>query len=127
MAAVEKAEAEKILQVKRAEADAEAKYLSGVGIARQRQAITEGLRESVLAFSHNVPGTSAKDVMDMVMVTQYFDTMKEIGNSSKNTTIFIPHGPGHVQDVAEQVRNGIIQGNAIPGEAGPNASSMDRF
>eukprot|EP00246_Nothoceros_aenigmaticus_P004812 TRINITY_DN16516_c0_g1_i1.p1 TRINITY_DN16516_c0_g1~~TRINITY_DN16516_c0_g1_i1.p1 ORF type:complete len:293 (-),score=51.06 TRINITY_DN16516_c0_g1_i1:392-1270(-) len=122
MAAVEKAEAEKILQVKRAEADAEAKYLSGVGIARQRQAITDGLRESVLAFSHNVPGTSAKDVMDMVMVTQYFDTMKEIGNSSKNTTIFIPHGPGHVQDVAEQVRNGIMQGGAMPVEASSTSS-----
>jgi regulator of protease activity HflC (stomatin/prohibitin superfamily) len=82
MAAVDKAEAEKILQVKRAEGEAEAKYLSGYGIARQRQAITEGLRESVLAFSNNVPGTSAKDVMDLVLVTQYFDTMKEIGNSS---------------------------------------------
>ncbi|KAG6551422.1 hypothetical protein Mapa_007068 [Marchantia paleacea] len=114
MAAVEKAEAEKILQVKRAEAEAEAKYLSGVGIARQRQAITNGLRDSVLAFSHNVPGTSAKDVMDMVLITQYFDTMKELGSSSRNTTVFIPHGPGHVSDIADQIRNGLLQGKAIP-------------
>jgi hypothetical protein len=82
MAAVEKAEAEKILQAKKAEGEAEAKYLSGYGITRQHQAITEGLHESVLAFSNNVPGTSAKDVMDLVLVTQYFDTMMEIGNSS---------------------------------------------
>ncbi|CAM6020195.1 unnamed protein product [Sphagnum balticum] len=81
-AAVEKAEAEKILQVKEAEGEAEAKYLSGYGITRQHQAITEGLRESMLAFSNNVPGTSAKDVMDLVLVTHYFDTTKEIGNSS---------------------------------------------
>ena len=40
------------------------------------QAIVDGLRESVLAFSHNVEGTSPKDVLDMVLVTQYFDTMK---------------------------------------------------
>merc|ERR1711988_1614613 len=40
----EKAEAEKILQVKAAEADAESKHLSGVGVARQRAAIVEGLR-----------------------------------------------------------------------------------
>ncbi len=112
MAAVDKAEAEKILQVKRAEGEAEAKYLSGYGIARQRQAITEGLRESVLAFSNNVPGTSAKDVMDLVLVTQYFDTMKEIGNSSKNTTVFLPHGPGHVGDITNQIRNGLMQGSA---------------
>jgi hypothetical protein len=36
--------------VKAAEADAEAKYLAGTGIARQRQAIINGLRESVLSF-----------------------------------------------------------------------------
>ncbi|KAJ7525074.1 hypothetical protein O6H91_17G035200 [Diphasiastrum complanatum] len=113
MAAVEKGEAEKILQVKKAEGEAEAKYLSGLGIARQRQAITDGLRENVLMFSNEVPGTSAKDVMDMVMVTQYFDTMKDIGNSAKNTTMFIPHGPGHVSDIAEQIRNGIVQGHAV--------------
>ncbi|KAH9322582.1 hypothetical protein KI387_017221, partial [Taxus chinensis] len=89
----DKAEAEKILQIKRAEAEAETKFLSGQGIARQRQAIVDGLRDSVLAFSVNVPGTTAKDVMDMVLVTQYFDTMKEIGASSKSTSVFIPHGP----------------------------------
>jgi len=66
VAANEKAEAEKILQVKRAEGDAEAKYLAGVGVARQRQAIVDGLRESVLAFADGVPGTTPKDVMDMV-------------------------------------------------------------
>ncbi|PRQ20981.1 hypothetical protein RchiOBHm_Chr7g0234121 [Rosa chinensis] len=37
---------------------AESKYLSGLGIARQGQAIVDGLRDSVLAFSENVPGTS---------------------------------------------------------------------
>jgi len=72
----ERAEAEKILQVKRAEGEAESKYLSGVGVARQRQAIVDGLRESVLAFSSHVDGTSPKDVLDMVLLTQYFDTMK---------------------------------------------------
>lgn len=112
LATQEKAEGEKILQVKRAEAEAEAKYLSGVGIARQRQAIVDGLRESVLAFSDNVPGTSAKDVMDMILVTQYFDTMKEIGAAAKSSTVFIPHGPGAVRDVAEQIRNGLLQGSA---------------
>lgn len=112
VAANEKAEAEKILQIKRAEGEAESKYLSGLGIARQRQAIVDGLRDSVLAFSENVPGTSAKDVMDMVMVTQYFDTMKEIGASSKSSAVFVPHGPGAVKDIASQIREGLLQGNA---------------
>jgi len=112
MATQDKAEAEKILQIKRAEAEAESKYLSGLGIARQRQAIVDGLRESVLAFSDNVPGTTAKDVMDMVLVTQYFDTMKEIGASSKSSSVFIPHGPGAVHDVAGQIRGGLLQAHA---------------
>ncbi|KAK1383694.1 Hypersensitive-induced response protein 1 [Heracleum sosnowskyi] len=112
VAANEKAEAEKILQIKRAEGEAESKYLSGLGIARQRQAIVDGLRDSVLAFSENVPGTSAKDVMDMVLVTQYFDTMKDIGASSKSSAVFVPHGPGAVKDIASQIREGLLQGNA---------------
>ncbi|PWA90019.1 hypothetical protein CTI12_AA105130 [Artemisia annua] len=41
LASVYKGEADKILQVKKAEA----KYLGGVDVARQRQAITDGLRE----------------------------------------------------------------------------------
>ncbi|XP_075502441.1 protein PPLZ12 [Primulina tabacum] len=109
LASVYKGEAEKILQVKKAEADAEAKYLGGVGVARQRQAITDGLRENILNFSHKVEGTSAKEVMDLIMITQYFDTIKDLGNSSKNTTVFIPHGPGHVRDIGDQIRNGLME------------------
>ncbi|XP_010536526.1 PREDICTED: hypersensitive-induced response protein 4 [Tarenaya hassleriana] len=109
LASVYKGEAEKILQVKKAEAEAEAKYLGGVGVARQRQAITDGLRENILNFSHKVEGTSAKEVMDLIMVTQYFDTIRDLGNSSKNTTVFLPHGPGHVRDISDQIRNGLME------------------
>ena len=93
--------------------EAEAKFLSGLGIARQRQAIVDGLRDSVLGFSVNVPGTTAKDVMDMVLITQYFDTMKEIGASSKASSVFIPHGPGAVRDIATQIRDGLLQGSSV--------------
>uniref|UniRef100_A0A2P2MN26 Hypersensitive-induced response protein 1 n=1 Tax=Rhizophora mucronata TaxID=61149 RepID=A0A2P2MN26_RHIMU len=115
VAANEKAEAEKILQIKKAEGEAESKYLAGLGIARQRQAIVDGLRDSVLAFSENVPGTTSKDVMDMVLVTQYFDTMKDIGASSKSNSVFIPHGPGAVRDIAAQIRDGLLQANSTDG------------
>ncbi|KAK2966938.1 hypothetical protein RJ640_002123 [Escallonia rubra] len=118
LAANEKAEAEKILQIKRAEGEAESKYLSGLGIARQRQAIVDGLRDSVLAFSESVPGTTAKDVMDMVLVTQYFDTMKDIGASSKSSAVFVPHGPGAVKDIASQIREGLLQADSRLAEMG---------
>ncbi|XAR65153.1 hypothetical protein NMG60_11009161 [Bertholletia excelsa] len=110
VAANEKAEAEKVLQIKQAEGDAESKYLAGLGVARQRQAIVDGLRDSVLAFSSNVPGTTSQDVINMVLLTQYFDTMKEIGASSKSSSVFIPHGPGAVNNIASQIRDGLLQG-----------------
>ncbi|XP_020597265.1 hypersensitive-induced response protein 1-like [Phalaenopsis equestris] len=97
----------------KAEGKAESKYLAGLGIARQRQAIVDGLRDNVLAFSANVTGTSAKDVMYMVLITQYFDAMKEIGAASKSSAVFIPHGPGAVRDVAAQVKDGLLQGGAF--------------
>lgn len=109
VAALERAEAEKVQVVKAAEADAEAKYLAGQGIARQRQAIVNGLRESIVEFSDQVKGIDSQAVMDLMLVTQYFDTIKEIGASSKATTVFMPHQPGGVGDVASQVRNGFLQ------------------
>lgn len=83
LAALEKAEAEKVQVVKAAEADAEAKYLQGQGIARQRQAIVNGLRESVLNFERDVNDISSCDVIEMMMITQYFDMLKDIGLSNK--------------------------------------------
>ncbi|GMI46003.1 hypothetical protein TrCOL_g4246 [Triparma columacea] len=55
-----------------AEADAEARNLSGKGVARQRQAIVNGLKESVNDFKSDVKGTSATDVMDLLLLTQSF-------------------------------------------------------
>ena len=74
-AAYQRAEGEKVLKVKRAEAEAESMYLSGVGVARQRKAIIEGLRESILLFSSENHETTAQDVMDLLVLNQYFDTL----------------------------------------------------
>eukprot|EP00005_Dracoamoeba_jomungandri_P006075 CAMPEP_0174249876 /NCGR_PEP_ID=MMETSP0439-20130205/212_1 /TAXON_ID=0 /ORGANISM="Stereomyxa ramosa, Strain Chinc5" /LENGTH=297 /DNA_ID=CAMNT_0015329807 /DNA_START=67 /DNA_END=960 /DNA_ORIENTATION=+ len=111
-AAADTAEAKKILVVKAAEADSESKYLSGVGIARQRLAIVEGLRDSVVSFSENVEGASPKDVMDLVLVTQYFDTLKELGSASRARTIFIPHNGGG-DSLEANLRDSIMQGSMI--------------
>lgn len=98
----EKAEAEKILQVKAAEAEAESKYLSGMGVARQRKAIVEGLKSTVNDFQKDVAGAGANDVLDLLLMNQYFDMMKDVGRRAKtNNTIFLPHGP----HVIEQLRN----------------------
>ncbi|GLU01956.1 hypothetical protein SLE2022_192310 [Rubroshorea leprosula] len=99
------------LQIEQAKGDAECKYLSGVGIARQRKEIVDGLRDSVRAFTDRVPGATGKDVMDMELVTQYFETMKEIGTSSKASHVFLLHGPDAVKDISAQIRDDLLQGN----------------
>lgn len=109
VAATEKGEADRILKVKAAEGDAQSKALQGRGIADQRQAIVAGLRDSVDEFQRSVPGTTAKDVMNLVLMTQYFDTLKEIGASSRSNTILIPHSPGSLASLSEQIRNAMIE------------------
>jgi regulator of protease activity HflC (stomatin/prohibitin superfamily) len=91
-AVAEKAEGQKILQVKSAEAEAEAKYLSGVGVAKQRKAIVDGLRTSIVDFSDGVKGASSKDVMDLLLLTQYFDCVRDVGSAKHCKTTFVPSG-----------------------------------
>ncbi len=113
VAANEKGEAERILRVKSAEAEAQSKALQGKGIADQRREIINGLRESVDQFSHSVPGASAQDVMSLVLMTQYFDTLKDIGMNGNSSAILLPHSPGYLTDLASQIRTAIISGNEV--------------
>ena len=103
VAANARGEAEKILVVKKAEAEAESKALQGQGIANQRKAIIEGLQNSVEQFQKAVEGASSREVMQLVLVTQYFDTLKSIGESDKTNTLFLTHAPGAVKEVSEQI------------------------
>jgi regulator of protease activity HflC (stomatin/prohibitin superfamily) len=103
VAANARGEAEKILVVKKAEAEAESKALQGQGIANQRKAIIEGLQTSVEQFQKAVEGASSKEVMQLVLVTQYFDTLKSIGENDKTSTLFLSHSPAAVKDVSDQI------------------------
>jgi regulator of protease activity HflC (stomatin/prohibitin superfamily) len=118
VAANEKGEAERILKVKLAQGDAESKALQGKGIADQRQAIVAGLRDSVDEFQRSVPGTTAKDVMNLVLMTQYFDMLKEIGASSRSNAILIPHSPGNLATLTDQIRNAMIEADQMTAHAG---------
>ena len=106
IAAQARGEADKILKVKQAEAEAESKALQGDGVARQRQAIIKGLQSSVEQFKSAVEGSTARDVMAMVLLTQYFDTMREVGVLGKSATIFLPSSPGTVNDLMTQIMAG---------------------
>ena len=101
-----KAEADKVQQVKAAEAEAEAKYLSGLGVARQRKAIVEGLQSSVSEFSSEVSGVGPKDVMDILMLTQYFDTLNAVGANN----MILEHEPASVANLSNQVSKSMMLG-----------------
>lgn len=110
VAASARGETEKILKVKQAEAEAESKALQGQGIANQRKAIIEGLRQSIETFSAAVEGTTAKDVMMLVLVTQYLDTIKEIGAQDKSNTLFMSHSPAAMGDLFRQLQDAVMIG-----------------
>jgi regulator of protease activity HflC (stomatin/prohibitin superfamily) len=113
VAANARGEAEKILVVKKAEAEAESKALQGQGIANQRKAIIEGLQLSVEQFQKAVEGATSKEVMQLVLVTQYFDTLKSIGESDKTNTLFLSHSPAAVSEVSDQILKSMLVANAV--------------
>jgi len=104
VAATEKAEAEKVLKVKAAEADAESKFLQGQGVARQRTAIVEGLKHAVGGDSEMDP----KTVQELLLITQYFDTLERLAHGNA-TTVFMPHSVGNLAGIADDIRMGTMQ------------------
>jgi regulator of protease activity HflC (stomatin/prohibitin superfamily) len=108
VAANARGEAEKILVVKKAEAEAESKALQGRGIANQRKAIIEGLQGSIEQFQKVVQDASTSEVMQLVMVTQYFDTIKSIGKNDKTNTLFLSRSPAAVRDISDQILQSML-------------------
>lgn len=113
LAAAQKAEAEYILTVKAAEGEAESKRLQGVGIANQRKEIAQGLSVAVGEFQKEIPSVSPQTVMDLLMVTQHFDMLKDIGAHAGSKVIMVPYTPNAVGDLTEQIRNAIYVGNEM--------------
>lgn len=112
-ATMEEAEASKIRIVKAAEADAESKRLSGEGIAQQRLEIVRGFKESVEDFQKSLKSITHEEVMQFVLMTQYFDTLNSIGANGKNSSILIPHTPAAMADFQQQIINGTLVGHKI--------------
>ncbi len=112
-AALQEAEAKKIRIVKEAEAEAESKRLSGEGIAQQRLEIVRGFKESVEDFKKSLDNVTHEEIMQFVLMTQYFDTIKDIGANSKNSSILMPHSPGGMRDFQDQIITGTFVGNQM--------------
>jgi len=67
-------------------------------------------------FSAAVYGSGPQDVMDILLVTQYFDMLKDVGmKSGKENTMFLPHGPSAVQALRSDLKNNFVPGMARKG------------
>merc|ERR1712003_240328 len=97
--------AQKLLQVKAAEADAESKYLSGQGMARMRVEMAKGFKQSMDAMSAG--GLSAQEAMSMIITAQYVETLKDFASNPNKTAVMMPLDDPN-KDVESQVRDGFV-------------------
>jgi regulator of protease activity HflC (stomatin/prohibitin superfamily) len=111
-AAEHKADAEKIVVVKAAEADAEAKRLAGEGIANQRKAIIQGYQESVAGLQM-ATGVDAREIMSVVLMTQYFDALRDMAIGGRNSVIFANHTPGTIAETQEQFLQALLAAQSV--------------
>ena len=100
----EDAEGRKIAKIKDAEAEKESKRLQGEGVAEQRLAIIKGFADSVEGFSNTLKDVSAQEIMQFVLLTQHYDTIRDIGE--KNSSILVPYSPGTLKSLQEQIMEG---------------------
>ena len=91
MAAQFEGDAQRILIVERAKAEAESKRLQGQGIADQRREIARGLEDSVKVL--NNVNINSQEASALIVVTQHYDTLQSVGSSSNSNLILMPNSP----------------------------------
>ena len=109
VAANAQGDAQKTLAVKKAEGEKETMRLEGEGVAEQRKAIAEGLKESLEIIARQ--GLDPKEAMALVALTQYTDMIRTLGEGSRTNTILLPHSPSGVGDLMSQIRDGFMVGD----------------
>lgn len=99
VAAQYEGDAQRILIVEKARAEAESKRLQGQGIADQRREIAKGLTESVDEL--NKVGISSHEASALIVITQHYDTLQAIGENNGSKLILLPNSPTHASDLME--------------------------
>lgn len=100
-AATARGDANKVIMIKAAEAEAASKQLQGEGIANERRAIAAGIKDSV-EMLRGATGVEASEALATLTLTQQMDTLREIGAQAGSTVILMPSGPGAVTDFFTQ-------------------------
>lgn len=111
VAAQHEGDAQRILIVERAKAEAESKRLQGKGIADQRREIARGLEESVAVL--NKAGINSQEASSLIIVTQHYDTLQSIGNASNSNLILLPNSPNAASSMLTDTITGMVSANKI--------------
>ena len=104
-------DAQRILIVERAKAEAESKRLQGQGIADQRREIARGLEESVEVL--NKVGINSQEASALIIVTQHYDTLQSIGHNSNSNLILLPNSPQTGSDMLNDMVASFTASNII--------------
>jgi regulator of protease activity HflC (stomatin/prohibitin superfamily) len=112
-AAENKGEAVKIQSIKEAEAEKERKRLQGEGIALEREAIATGFRESI-SIMKEATGQSSKDIMAVLTLTQYLDTLKSIGTADNSKVIFVDSNLNRTNGLLQELTAAMESGEKVP-------------
>ncbi|GLU43235.1 SPFH domain-containing protein [Allomuricauda sp. NBRC 101325] len=107
-------DAQRILIVEKAKAEAESKRLQGQGIADQRREIARGLEESVEVL--NKVGINSQEASALIVVTQHYDTLQAIGEETNTNLILLPNSPQAGSDMLNNMVASFTASNQI-GEA----------
>lgn len=105
------AEAERIRIVAKARAEAESKRLQGQGIADQRREIARGLEESVDIL--NKIGINSQEASALIVVTQHYDTLQSIGESTNSNLILLPNSPQAGSDMLNDMLVSFVASNQV--------------
>ena len=111
VAAQHEGDAQRILIVERAKAEAESKRLQGKGIADQRREIARGLEESVDTL--NKAGINPQEASALIVITQHYDTLQSIGADSSSNLILLPNNPTAASSMLNDMTASLLAANKI--------------
>ena len=79
------------------------------------------LIHSIVDFSH---GTTArtKDVMDLLLLTQYFDMIRDVGSAAKCRTTFVPMS----RSSGDEIRCSLLQADAATKKQGMKETTIKK-
>lgn len=111
IAAQHQGDAQRILIVERAKAEAESKRLQGKGIADQRREIARGLEESVDTL--NKAGINPQEASALIVITQHYDTLHAIGSENKSNLILLPNSPNTASAMLNEMTASLLAASKI--------------